>query len=164
MPVCSVASAVSNSGDPMTVACQSPLSMGFSRQEYWSGLPCPHPGDLPDPGLEPVVSPASSAAHVNFLPLSHPGSTPKLLYLGQMLTAFIITIWKKGWWQCVQDNLSLRIIVRFLTRSLMCSGELPWGLRGKERICPPMKETWVRSLDGEDPLEKEMATHFSILA
>ena len=31
---------------------QTPLSMGFSRQEYWSGLPCPHPGDLPDPGIE----------------------------------------------------------------------------------------------------------------
>ena len=34
-----------------TVAHQAPLSMGFSRQEYWSGLPCPPPGDLPDPGL-----------------------------------------------------------------------------------------------------------------
>ena len=36
-----------------TVACQAPLSMGFSRQEYWSGLPFPSPGDLPDPGIEP---------------------------------------------------------------------------------------------------------------
>ena len=36
------------------VACQAPLSMGFSRQEYWSGLPCPSPGDLPDPEIEPV--------------------------------------------------------------------------------------------------------------
>ena len=36
-----------------TVARKSPLSMGFSRQEYWSGLWCPPPGDLPDPGLEP---------------------------------------------------------------------------------------------------------------
>ena len=36
-----------------TVACQAPLSMGFSRQEYWSGLPCPPPEDLPDPGIEP---------------------------------------------------------------------------------------------------------------
>ena len=43
-----------------TVAHQAPLSMGFSRQEYWSGLPCPSPGDLPDPGIEPVslTSPA----------------------------------------------------------------------------------------------------------
>ena len=37
-----------------TLACQAPLSMEFSRQEYWSGLPCPSPGDLPDPGIEPV--------------------------------------------------------------------------------------------------------------
>ena len=36
-----------------TVACQSPLSMGFSRQEYWSGLPFPSSGDLPNPGTEP---------------------------------------------------------------------------------------------------------------
>jgi len=37
---------------PWTVASQAPLSMGFSRQEYWSGLPFPSPGDLPDPGIE----------------------------------------------------------------------------------------------------------------
>ena len=36
-----------------TVACQASLSMGFSRQEYWSGLPFPSPGDLPNPGIEP---------------------------------------------------------------------------------------------------------------
>ena len=41
---------------PRTAARQAPLSMGFSRQEYWSGLPCPPPGDLPDPGIEPRVS------------------------------------------------------------------------------------------------------------
>ena len=35
-----------------TVAYQAPLSMGFSRQEYWIGLPCPSPGDLPDPGIK----------------------------------------------------------------------------------------------------------------
>ena len=38
---------------PWTVTCQAPLSMGFPRQEYWSGLPLPSPGDLPDPGIEP---------------------------------------------------------------------------------------------------------------
>ena len=46
---------------PWTVACQPPLSMGFSRQEYWSGLPLPSPEDLPDPGIEPR-SPALQAA------------------------------------------------------------------------------------------------------
>ena len=39
-----------------TVAHQAPLSMGFPRQEYWSELPFPSPGDLPDPGIEPCVS------------------------------------------------------------------------------------------------------------
>ena len=38
---------------PWTLAYQAPLSMGFSRQEYWSGFPFPSPGDLPDPGIEP---------------------------------------------------------------------------------------------------------------
>ena len=38
---------------PCTVACQAPLSMEFSRQEYWSGLPFPSPGDLPDPEIKP---------------------------------------------------------------------------------------------------------------
>ena len=45
---------------PWAVARQPPLSLGFSRQEYWSGLPCLPPGDLPDPGIQPasVMSPA----------------------------------------------------------------------------------------------------------
>ena len=38
---------------PWTIACLAPLSMEFSRQEYWSGLPFPSPGDLPDPGIKP---------------------------------------------------------------------------------------------------------------
>ena len=41
---------------PQTVAYQASLSMGFSRQEYWSGVPFPSPGDLPDPGIEPRSS------------------------------------------------------------------------------------------------------------
>ena len=49
---------------PWTVACKAPLPMGFSRQEYRSGSPCPSPEDLPDPGLEPMshVSPALQVA------------------------------------------------------------------------------------------------------
>ena len=42
-----------DSMDCRTIAYQAPPSMGFSRQEYWSGLPFPSPGDLPDPGIEP---------------------------------------------------------------------------------------------------------------
>ena len=39
---------------PWTAACQVPLSMGFSRKEYWNGLPCPPPGDLPEPEIGPA--------------------------------------------------------------------------------------------------------------
>ena len=48
---------------PQTVAHQAPLSKGFSRQEYWSGLPCPPPGDRPDPEIKPAapVAPALQA-------------------------------------------------------------------------------------------------------
>ena len=59
--MCKVGSVVFNSLQPSgPVARQAPLSMGFPRQEYWSGLPCPPPGDLPDPGIKPasLVSPA----------------------------------------------------------------------------------------------------------
>ena len=55
-----------------TVAYQAPL-VGFSRQEYSSGLPCPPPGDHPDPGIEPE-SPTSPVLQADSLPLSHWGS------------------------------------------------------------------------------------------
>ena len=54
---------------PWTVAHQAPLSMGFSRQESWSGLPFPSPGDLANPGVEPI----SSALQANYLPYKSPG-------------------------------------------------------------------------------------------
>ena len=54
-----------------SVQPMAPLSMGFSRQEYWSRLPCPSPGVLPDPGIEPT----SPAWQVDSLPPSHLGSS-----------------------------------------------------------------------------------------
>ena len=54
---------------PWTVAHQAPLSMGFSRQEYWSGLPFPSPGDLPNPGIKP----RSPALQTDALPSEPPG-------------------------------------------------------------------------------------------
>ena len=61
-----------------TVACQALLSMGFSRQEYWSGLPCSPPGDLPDPGIKPVP-PVSPAFQVDSLLTEPPGKPPWIL-------------------------------------------------------------------------------------
>ena len=56
-----------------TVAYQAPLSIGLSGQEYWTGLPFPPPGDLPDPGIE-TASPVAPALAGDFLPLSHLGN------------------------------------------------------------------------------------------
>ena len=57
--------------DPWTVAWQAPLSMGFSRQEYWSGLPFPSPGDLPNSR----ITSTHPAWQVNSPPLNHQGSS-----------------------------------------------------------------------------------------
>ena len=62
--VCLVAQSCLTLGTPQTVTCQAPVSMGFSRQEYWSEFPFPSPGDLPDPGIEP----RSPALQVGSLP------------------------------------------------------------------------------------------------
>ena len=56
---------------PWTVAYQAPPSLGFSRQEYWSGLPFPSPGDLPNPGIEP----GSPVLQADALPSEPPGKS-----------------------------------------------------------------------------------------
>ena len=105
---------------PWTVAHQTSLSVEFPRQEYWSGLPFPSPGDLPDPGIQP----GPLALQADSLPSEPPGKPIYLLYL------------------LIFSYLSYQTVKRL----------------------PTMQETWVRSLGREDPLEKEMATHSSILA
>ena len=69
---------MSDSGIPWTVAHQAPLTMGFLRQEYWSGLPFPSPGDLPNPGVDPAY-PEAPELQMDSLPLSHQGS-PFIIY------------------------------------------------------------------------------------
>ena len=66
---------------PWTAAHQAPLSMGFSRQEQWSGLPCPPPGDRPNPGIEPT----SPALQVDSLPLSN------------FISLFTVMHWRRKW-------------------------------------------------------------------
>ena len=61
---------------PWAIVSQSPLSMGFSRQEYWSGLLFSPPRDLPDPEMK-LVSPVSLALQMDSLPLIHQGSRVK---------------------------------------------------------------------------------------
>ena len=59
---------------PRTVAYQVPPSLGFSRQEYWGGLPCPPPGDLPDPRIKPT-SPVLAVDSLTLSPLGSPTET-----------------------------------------------------------------------------------------
>ena len=75
---------------PRTVVCQAPLSMGFSRQEYWSGLPFPPPGDPPHPGIEPL-SPESSALAGSFFTTEPPGKSYYLILPLKWLTAIKVT-------------------------------------------------------------------------
>ena len=70
---CAALSHVQLFATPWTVAHQAPLSTGFSRQEYWSGLPFPSPGDLPDPGIQPtsLASPALVGGFCTTEPPAH---------------------------------------------------------------------------------------------
>ena len=67
--MCAQSVVMSNSVTLWTVALQDPVSMGFSRQEYWSGFPCPPPGDLPNPGIKL----AALALQIDSLPTEPPG-------------------------------------------------------------------------------------------
>ena len=73
---------------PWTVAHQAPLSMGFCRQEYWSGLPFPSPGDLPDQRIEPG-SPALQADALSSEPPGKPGLTN---HLGEAVGRLVLTL------------------------------------------------------------------------
>ena len=85
-----------------TIAHQAPLSTGFSRQEYWSGLPFPSPGDLPNPGIEPR-SPSLQADALTSEPLGKPCKTlnvvPKIKENGQLM--FKSSELLSGFWQRV---------------------------------------------------------------
>ena len=72
---------------PWTVAHQAPLPMGFSRQEYWSGMPFPSPGDLPNPGNES----GSPALQTDAL-LSEPPGKPFILYSGIYLINILLVL------------------------------------------------------------------------
>ena len=87
-------SVMSDSATPLTVAPQASLSMGFARQEYWSGLLFPSPGDLPGPGIEPVypASPALAGGFFTTAPLVKPFYTMpfrKIYYSPTYMSTFI---------------------------------------------------------------------------
>ena len=81
---------------PWTVTCQTPLSMGFSRQEYWSGLPFPSPEDFPDPGIEPgslALQAPQRRWSQSILREINPEYSPEGLMLKQKLQYFGPVIW-----------------------------------------------------------------------
>jgi len=78
---CAAATVQSLSHVQLCAILWAALSVGFSRQEYWSGLPCPPPGDLPDPGVEP----RSPALQGDYLLLSHQGRPSRSCVKAPML-------------------------------------------------------------------------------
>ena len=93
---------VSNSATPWTVACQAPLSTGFSRQETWSGLPCPSSRDLPDPGIEPMslMSPALASG---FIATNANWEAPNCIYI---YTHIHIYMW---WLDGITDSIDMSL-------------------------------------------------------
>ena len=92
---------------PWTVACQAPLPMEFSRQEYWSGVPFPSPGDLPNPGIEPasLVSPALAGGFFTTMPPGKPtplaSLRPSFCHIHKVPSATQGDIFSSSQGQCV---------------------------------------------------------------
>ena len=104
-----------------TVACQAPLSMGFSRQEYWSGLPFPPSGDLPDSGIEPATLKSPTLAGGFFTT--------------SVNCCLIIILKKRLFFISFLAIISFYIcVIIILIESIKESG-LPWWLSGKESTC-----------------------------
>ena len=121
---------------PWTVALKPPLSVGFPRQEYWSGLPFLLPGDLPNPETE-LASPAFWQARS--LPLSHQGS-PRCLYNGQLFIDFVTSLMYEKVQQTnktgVKDLKPLRLCFQIL---LAEPGPIPYPPLSKHfppGLCP----------------------------
>ena len=72
-----------------TIDSQALLSVGFSRQEYWGGLPCPLPGDLPDPGFKPT---SILYWHAGFLPLAPPGKPKTTIWPRNLTTEPVLLL------------------------------------------------------------------------
>ena len=84
MPACVMFSRVPLFVTPWTIACQAPLSMGFSRQEFWSGLPCLSLGDLPNPR----IGPGAPVLQEDSLPFELPRKFPTLGILKKEIYPF----------------------------------------------------------------------------
>ena len=132
---------------------QAPLSMGFSRQEYWSGLPCPLPGDLPNPRIE-LTSPES------------PAFGRQILYhwaTGEPLGRSSISTLYLHLYVYILIGLCLYLYIythTYIYRLFYFKNWLMWAQMVTN--LPAMPETQVQSLGQENPLEKAMTTHSCI--
>ena len=150
------------------VAHQVPLSTGFSRREYWSGLPRPPPGDLPDPVslTSPALAGGFSTTHAAW---EAPPSSLDLL----LNARFISLAAQKAvamWNQRAGKRMAPTPPEPFLMANLWVFPKRyplqSWASLVAQLVknLPAMQETWVQSLSWVDPLEKGKATHSSILA
>ena len=158
---------MSNSAIPRTIALLAPLSMEFSRQEYWSGLPFPSLGDLPDPGIKP----RSPGLQADSLLLEPPGKP----------------IYHQRAYQIISHSASFNFPHNSVGKESTCNAGDPSSIPGLGRSpgegigyplqyswaslvaqlvknLPSVWETSVQPLGWEDPLEKGKATHSIILA
>ena len=111
---------------PWTIAYQNPPSMGFSRQEYWSGLPFPSPGDLPDPGIEP----GSPALQADALPSEPPGRSLYTFTFSQILVdSRVKSLSATSVNRCIKDGTKLEQLSKGPACTLLvvgtCAGCVP---------------------------------------
>ena len=127
---------------PWTVAHQTPLSMGFSRQEYWCGLPFPPPGDLPDPGIEPasLVSPALVGGF--FTTRATWEAPSNNIYLYKIAVGFV-TPCRQSFWNIAQLTINTQ---KSLTVRRMCWENFWWDCN--LHFHPPLEESLHRIKQG----------------
>ena len=114
---------------PWTVAHSAPLSMGFSRQEYWNGLPFPSPGDFPNPGIKPIdpnpgIKPALAGGFFTTEPPGKPSFRLLAYNAATRKAAFCFT----------SSCFSLLLCIYCICTSIYKMG-FPGGLAGKESTC-----------------------------
>ena len=106
-----------------TVAHQAPLSLGFSRQEYWSGLPCPPLGDLPNPGIEPI-SPGNRQVLYHESHLGSRANPIKGCYF-----SFEVDVFACGSTRTSVANCALFLFWELRRAAYLCHWQCPsWGL------------------------------------
>ena len=146
--------------DVGVVACQTPLSMGFSRRACWSGLPCPLPGDLPDPGIKPM-SFMSPALATELFTTSAPWEHQHILSTWYT-PGFPVSLAGKEFTCNAGDPSSIPGSGRSAGEGIGYPVQYSWASLVKN--LPARCETWIWSLGWKDPLETGKAPHSSILA